>query len=128
MVTPTAERRRSHRYGVQFPCFVSIKEGRKKAPTPAIEVETKNVGKGGLYFVANVDWKVGTAIECVIELPLEVFGGQRRAIRCRGKIVRLVPEAEERIGVGATIETFQFIQLEKSELGIREQGGDTPIA
>ena len=121
MVKSTADQRRSRRYGVQFPCVVSPKEGRKKSPKPSIEVKTKDVSKGGLYFVASVDWKVGTAVECVIELPLEVFGGQRRAIRCRGKIARLVPETDGRIGVGVTIDTFQFIELEKAELGIRAQ-------
>ena len=116
----TAEQRRFRRYAVQFPCVISPKERSKKAAKSGIRVETKDVSKGGLYFVASADWKVGTVIECVIELPLQVFGGQRTAIRCRGKIARLVPETEGRIGVGATIDTFQFVQLGKSELGIKE--------
>ena len=114
------EQRRFRRYALQFPCVVRPKERRKKAAKSAIRVETKDISKGGLYFVAHADWKVGTAIECTIELPLQVFGGRRVGIQCRGKIARLVSETEGRIGVGATVDTFQFTQLKKSELGVRE--------
>lgn len=128
MVIPLAEQRRFRRYAVQFPCVISPKERRKKAATSGIRVETKDVSKGGLYFVASADWKVGTAIKCVIELPLQVFGGQRTAIRCRGKIVRLVPETEGQIGIGVTIETFQFVRLEKkSGFGISELEKRSPL-
>lgn len=116
MVTPTADQRCFRRYALHFPCVVSPKKRGKKTTESGIRVETKNVSKGGLYFVARADWKVGTAIECVVELPLQVFGRQRAAIRCRGKIVRLVSETEGQIGIGATIESFYFVHLKNRDL------------
>jgi hypothetical protein len=95
---------------LRFPCAVSLGGRRKKAAESPTSVETKNISKGGLYFVTSADWKVGTPIECIIELPLQMFGARNVAIRCRGKIVRLGTETEGGTGVGATIDTFQFVQ------------------
>ena len=110
--------RSCHRYGVNFPCTVRLAKKRKshKAPVEtAIEAETTDVSTGGLYFEASADWKVGTVIECMLRLPVEAFGGQPAAIRCRGKIVRVTQKAPGNIGVGATIEQFEFQHLEKND-------------
>ena len=112
------DQRRFHRYGVNFPCTVRPVHKRKgsKSPVetaPVIEAETKDVSTGGLYFEASADWKVGTEIECMLRLPVKAFGGQPVAIRCRGKISRVTKKDSGSIGVGATIEHFEFQHLEK---------------
>ena len=112
------DQRRFHRYGVNFPCTVRTVHKRKGSKSPvetatAIEAETKDVSTGGLYFEASSDWKVGTEIECMLRLPVKAFGGQPVAIRCRGKICRVTKKDPGSIGVGATIEQFEFQHLEK---------------
>ncbi|MBI3894397.1 MAG: PilZ domain-containing protein [Acidobacteria bacterium] len=108
-----SEQRRFRRYAVQFRCVVRPREGRRRPAHSEMGVETKDVSRGGLYFVAGTDWKIGTGIECLMELPPQIFGGRPVAIRCSGKIARLVPEPDGRIGVGATIDSFQFVPLER---------------
>ncbi|MCZ6753221.1 MAG: PilZ domain-containing protein [Acidobacteria bacterium] len=116
------DQRRFHRYGVNFPCTVRPVRKRKrkgsKSPveiSPAIEAETKDMSTGGLYFEASADWKVGTEIECLLHLPVKAFGGRPVAIRCRGKITRVTQKTPGSIGVGATIEQFEFQHLEKND-------------
>ena len=110
-----SEQRRFRRYALSFPCLIHPKEKRKKSSELGIKVETRDISKGGLYFVASADLKVGTEIHCTLELPLQIFGGRNVGIRCRGKIVRLVPQPEGRIGVGASIESFQFVDVKKAQ-------------
>ena len=71
---------------------------------------------GGLYFEASADWKIGTEIECMLHLPVKAFGGRPVGIRCRGKIARVDHPEAGTVGVGATIEHFEFLQLEKEEI------------
>jgi hypothetical protein len=108
------ERRRFRRYAVHFRCLVKPKLRSKQARVE-IASETKDVSKGGLYFASSADWKIGTAVECVIELPLQLFEGRKVAIRCTGKVVRQVHEAGGQIGVGTTIDNFRFIQLQEGQ-------------
>ncbi len=98
---------------VRFPCSVRHTRGSKKPVETAISVETKNVSTGGIYFEASADWKIGTEIECLLHLPVKAFGGRPVGIRCRGKIARVEHPRPETVGVGATIEHFEFLQLEK---------------
>ncbi len=112
------DQRRFHRYGVSFPCTVRLVRNHEGSKSPmetatAIEAETKDVSTGGLYFEASADWKVGTEIECLLHLPARVFGRQPVAIRCRGKITRVSKKDPGSIGVGATIEQFEFQHMEK---------------
>ncbi len=110
------DQRNFHRYGVNFPCTVR-RVRKRKAPKahvePAVQTATKDVSTGGLYFETSADWKVGTDIECMLHLPTKVFRRHPVAIRCRGKIARVTQKAPGSIGVGATIEQFEFPHLEK---------------
>ena len=89
--------------------------GSKKPVETAISVETRNVSTGGIYFEASADWELGTEIECLLHLPVKAFGGRPVGIRCRGKIVRVDHPRSDTVGVGATIEHFEFLQLEKDQ-------------
>ena len=114
------DQRRFQRYGVNFPCTVRPVHKHKGTKSSwgtatAIESETKDVSTGGLYFEASSDWKVGTEIECLLQLPVKAFGRQPVAIRCRGKIARVTQKAPGIIGVGATIEQSEFQYLEKND-------------
>lgn len=70
--------------------------------------ETQDISSGGLFLVASTDWTVGTEIECELQLPVKAFASRAIAIRCRGRIARVVPQNDGRMGFGATIEHYEF--------------------
>jgi hypothetical protein len=74
---------------------------------PELEVETLDVSRGGLFFLASADLTLGTAIEFELDLPALVVGMPAR-IRCRGTITRVVPQEAGRIGIGATIDHYKI--------------------
>ena len=110
-----SEQRKSHRYLVSFPCAVKRSRSPKEPAEAAIPAETKDVSTGGIYFEASADWKLGTEIECILQLPVKAFGGRPVGIRCRGKIARVDRPGSDTVGVGATIEHFEFLQMEKDK-------------
>ena len=106
------EQRRYHRYQVRFPCVVRRSRGRKAKH--GLTAATVNVSASGLFFVADANWDVGTGIECWLRLPPGPVGSRTVAIRCRGKIVRVIGLESGEIGVGATIETYKILPLDPS--------------
>jgi hypothetical protein len=70
-------------------------------------------------------WTAGTAIEFVLDLPAHVIQRPVR-IRCRGTIVRVVPQEGGRIGVGATIDQYRFSRLRKASRS-KEGGGQIGV-
>ena len=105
------EQRRFRRYAMNFPCLVKPRGARLPAVLPELQAETKDVSSGGLFFVGAANWEVGTAIECELHLPLRAFSGRQVAIRCRGRVARLVPQQDGSVGIGATIENYDFSRL-----------------
>ena len=101
------DQRRFRRYGVRLPCRVKPRAPRKSAVLPELEVETLDVSRGGLFFLASAELTIGTAIEFELDLPAHVVRRPVR-IRCRGTITRVVPQEEGRIGIGATIDHYKI--------------------
>ncbi|MBI4442680.1 MAG: PilZ domain-containing protein [Acidobacteria bacterium] len=113
----TREQRRFRRFAVDLPCRVKPRKSRKAAAAESeLRVNTQDISKGGLFFVAPADWQVGTDIECIIQLPVEAFGSPGVTIKCRGRIARTISLEGGGIGVGATIERFQFVRPKKKQL------------
>lgn len=108
---PGKEQRRSRRYSVNFPCEIkSAKQAAKRVST-----HTQDVSCGGLYFSVPGEWEVGMPIEFVLHLPLKAIGRRPVALRCQGKVTRVVEEEDQRRGIGATIERFEFIHLDSRD-------------
>jgi hypothetical protein len=101
------DQRRYRRYGVKLPCRVKPRAPHKGAILPVLEVETRDVSRGGLFFLTSAELTTGTAIEFELDLPAHVVGRPVR-IRCRGTITRVVPQEEGRIGVGASIDHYKI--------------------
>ena len=93
------------------------KSRQASAAESELRVNTQDISKGGLFFVAPADWQVGTDIECMIQLPIEAFGSPGVAIKCRGRIARTVSLEGGGLGGGATIERFQFVRPKKKQVG-----------
>ena len=58
--------------------------------------------------MTSAEWEVGTELEYLIQIPKIANWVKAVRIRCRGKIVRVVREANA-LGVGATIREFSFV-------------------
>lgn len=108
---PGREQRRFRRFAVTLPCKVKPRSRRKVSAESGLDVRTQDISRGGFYFTASAGWEIGATLECTIQLPVEVFGTQAVAIRCRGKVARIIPLDKGGIGVGATIESFRFVRL-----------------
>ena len=108
---PGKEQRRCRRYSVNFPCEIkpATETGKR------ISTTTQDVSSGGLYFSVPMEWEIGTSIEFVLRLPLKAVGAKPVALHCQGKVVRIVEQEEQRVGVGATIERFEFIHLDSQD-------------
>ena len=109
---PGKEQRRFRRYSVNFPCEIKP----VKQPTPRrVTTHTQDVSCGGLYFSVPGEWEVGMPIEFMLHLPLKAMGRRPVALRCQGKVTRVVEQEEQRRGIGATIERFEFIHLDSRD-------------
>jgi hypothetical protein len=79
----------------------------KSAILSELEVETLDVSRGGLFFVASAELTIGTAIEFELDIPA-LLAPRPARIRCRGTIARVVPQEEGQIGIGATIDHYKI--------------------
>ena len=75
------------------------------------------MSSGGFFLVTSEEWKLGAEIECELQLPMKAFGGRPVGIRCRGKVARIVPQESGRIGIGATIDQYEFFHINSSSNG-----------
>jgi PilZ domain len=103
----TPEQRRFQRFGIKLPCRVKPHTKRKKVGVPELEVETQDVSRGGMFFLASADMAIGTAIDFELDLPASVLPTPAR-IRCRGTVTRVVPQPGGRVGIGATIDHYKI--------------------
>ena len=108
--TASREQRRFQRFGVKLPCRVKTRAARKGAAQPELAVETQDVSRGGMFFVATAGMQIGTLIEFDLDLPALVVGRPAR-IHCRGTVTRVVPETDGRVGIGATIDHYKIAPL-----------------
>jgi hypothetical protein len=106
---PVIETRRFRRFSVNAPCLVKSAHAVAESNKTPVLVKTKDVSKGGLCFVANSRWSIGSEIECVIELQIGSFLSEPLKLRCRGRIVRVVVDDQNHIEVGATIEHHSYL-------------------
>jgi hypothetical protein len=105
---PALRQRRFRRFEVNVPCAVRPSYKHAGLKVDAISAETKDISRGGICFVGNADWKVGTEIECVLQLEVEPFPAKPVEIQCLGKIVRVAEREGGRLEVGASIEHFSY--------------------
>lgn len=104
-----SERRRSARLPLRLP--LRVVKLRKEAVD--IAAQTRDLSSAGAYFVVSeTNLRAGSPIEFYVTLdegpdkPVE--------LRCRGRLVRVEPlDGEEGLGVGASIDRYQFVRPRK---------------
>jgi len=100
-----AERREARRFNMSLP--MRVLPG--KAQRHELNAHTRDVSYRGLYFLADAGFDVGSEINFVITLPQQVTQSDDVNIRCQGKIVRVEPTENGRMGIAAKIERYEFM-------------------
>jgi hypothetical protein len=105
------DRRDATRFALQMPMRV-----RALAVAAWFEARTENVGRSGVFFRHErttgdeIALQVGTPVEMILSLPVELGGGSSATTTCRGRIVRIEQSdpSDRGEGIAATIDSFQM--------------------
>src|SRR5882762_2929424 len=100
-----APRREARRFTMSLPLRVLPREPRGQE----LNARTRDVSYRGLYFLAEARFDVGSEIDFVITLPQQVTQSGDVNIRCQGKIVRVEPTENGRVGIAAKIDRYEFL-------------------
>src|SRR5579885_1539462 len=92
-----AERREARRFNMSLPMRVLPRDH----GGPELKARTRDVSYRGLYFVADTKFE--------ITLPQQVAQAGDVNIRCQGQIVRVEKAEDERVGIAAKIERYEFL-------------------
>jgi hypothetical protein len=91
------EKRNSERIQLEVP----VRIGQEKAVT-------RDVGWGGIYFLAIKSYLEGEALNFALDLSY-ALPGQPIKLHCHGEVIR-VEQNGKRYGVAAKIHNFQYVQ------------------
>jgi PilZ domain-containing protein len=105
LMSDGAERREARRFTMSLPLRVLAREDKEHE----LSAQTRDVSYRGLYFLADAKLDVGSEIEFVITLPEQVTQSGDVNIRCQGKIVRVEPSDNGRVGIAAQIARYEFL-------------------
>jgi hypothetical protein len=100
-----SERREARRFAMSLPLRVLPGEGHRSE----FDAQTRDLSYRGLYFLAEANFEVGSEIEFVLTLPERVTQSGDVNIRCQGRIVRVEPSENGRIGIAAKIARYEFL-------------------
>lgn len=100
-----ADRREARRFNMTLPMRLLPRDSN----SPELVAQTRDVSYRGLYFLAEAQFKLGSAIEFVITLPEQVTRSGDVNIRCHGEVVRIEPTQNGRMGIAAKIDRYEFL-------------------
>jgi hypothetical protein len=81
----------------------------REAQAHELAAHTRDVSYQGLYFLTEPGFEVGNEIDFVITLPRQVTQSTDVNIRCQGRIVRVEPTENGRVGIAAKIAHYEFL-------------------
>jgi hypothetical protein len=100
-----AERREARRFTMSLPMRVLAGAAKDRE----LNANTRDVSYRGLYFLADSKFEIGSEIDFVITLPQQATQSGDVNIRCQGKIVRVEPGDNGRVGIAAKIARYEFV-------------------
>ena len=100
-----SERREARRFTMTLPLRVLPRDSEGHE----LDAQTRDLSYRGLYFLADADFEVGSEIDFVITLPEQVTQSTDVNIRCQGRIVRVEPTDNGRVGIAAKIARYEFL-------------------
>ena len=104
------DKRRANRYSFRMKAQVDSM-GTGELPDP-IETWTRDVSSKGLFLELEQPLEEGTRMNVTLQLPSDVTG-KPVLLRCLSRVVRVIDEGERRVGVGAVIENYKFVQTRR---------------
>jgi len=99
------DRREARRFNMTLPLKILSLDSNAHE----LKAFTRDVSYRGLYFLAEAEFKLGSAIEFIITLPEQVTRSGDVNIRCHGQIVRTESTQNGKRGVAAKIERYEFL-------------------
>jgi len=69
---------------------------------------TENISRSGVLFRAERALRVGTEVDMSFALPVEMTGQPKSEVSCRGQVVRVQPDTDDRSNLAATISNYHF--------------------
>jgi len=99
-------RRQSTRFSVEVPALFWSAPGTR---SKGMQTLTKNISRTGLYLQGEANLPIGAPILFELELPAPFGGGTGGLLRGRGRLVRSEVRGNTQIGVGATIDRYEFL-------------------
>lgn len=101
------ERRANQRFTLKLPLTIRWTSEAEPAGTSA---ESHNVSSRGVYFFLTKDVKKGSPLEIVMTLPHEITMAGPVQVRCLGHVHRTEAAENQKIGVVAAIERYEFVR------------------
>ena len=103
MVQAQREQRSTRRFSLRLPVTVKFDSAEKAA-------QTRDVSARGICFYMDTSVEEGSDIEFTLTLPPEITLTESIRVYCKGKVVRVEPEAPGgRVGIAAVIERYEFL-------------------
>jgi hypothetical protein len=98
------ERRAIHRFDMRLPAVVRIGESEE------LSTETQNVSGRGVFFFLDRKMDAGARVEMTLTFPAQVSLTERVRLRFTATVVRVEEPGENGVGIGATIEQYEFLR------------------
>ncbi len=105
MAQPQREQRSTRRFSLKLPVTVKFNEqGVEKT------AHTRDVSARGICFYMDSSVSEGSEIDFTLTLPPEITLTESIRVHCKGKVVRVEPQAPGgRVGIAAVIERYEFL-------------------
>lgn len=105
MAQPQRELRGTRRFSLKLPVTVKFNEaGVEKT------AHTRDVSARGICFYMDQTVAEGSEIDFTLTLPPEITLTESIRVHCKGKVVRVEPQAPGgRVGIAAVIERYDFL-------------------
>jgi hypothetical protein len=105
-----SDRREARRFNMTLPVRVLAHD----ASGPELRAHTRDVSYRGLYFLSEARFEDGTEIDFILTLPQQMVSAGDVNIRCHGKVVRVEPTDNGKMGIAAKIDRYEFVPMRAS--------------
>ena|SRR5215470_12016582 len=105
MSQPQQEKRATRRFSLKLPVSIRFTNG----GVHEFAAETRDVSARGVFFYVDRRLSEGSNVEFTLTLPPEITLTESIRVRCKGRVVRVEDGAEDKLGVGAVIDQYDFV-------------------
>ena len=114
------------RAGQRFPYLLTVSVRQPAASLEGVGI-TQDLSSRGVYFFTDVPLTEGSEIELTLRMPAEITLGESMPVRCRARVLRIVPpagpgsstgDAGSKIGVAARLDSYEYLSACSEASGI----------